>query len=329
MNKVLVILGSTSTGKTDLALSLAKKFNGELISADSRQVYIGLDIGTGKFPNKFISLKTESGRWIVDNIPIYLYDVINPKRQYTVYDYVKDAEEVINKIQSKNKLPIIVGGTGLYLKGLLYGFSNLGIPVDNKLRKSLEKLSLGQLQNKLQQLSLDKWEKMNSSDRQNPRRLIRAMEISVSSLRGAKRRGNLLRISKTISLIARSNILKIGLTASREILYQRINERVISRINQGMIEEVESLHENGLSIRRMKQLGLEYGVLADYLEKKITKEELDTILQGKIHAYLRRQMTYFKKEKDTNWFDITEKNYVNKVENLISKWYYQSDASQD
>ncbi len=329
MNKLLVILGSTSTGKTDLALGLAKKFNGELVSCDSRQVYIGLDIGTGKMPGKFRSLKMENGRWIVDNIPIYLYDVVNPKRQYTVFDFVKDAKKAINKIQSENKLPIIVGGTGLYLKRLLYGFSNLGIPVDNKLRKSLEKLSVGQLQNKLQQLSLDKWEKMNSSDRQNPRRLIRAIEISVSSLRGAKRRGNLLRISKTTSLIARSNILKIGLTASREILNQRIDERVISRINQGMIEEAESLHENGLSIKRMKQLGLEYGVLADLIQKKITKEELVKILQGKIRSYAKRQITWFKKEKDINWFDITEKNYLSEVENLISKWYYQANASQD
>lgn len=331
MNQLLVILGPTSTGKTDLALQLAKKFNGEIVSCDSRQVYTGLDIGTGKFPGQFRSLKTENKRWLVDNIPIYLYDVVNPKKQYTVYGYMKDAKEVINKIQTKGKLPIVVGGTGLYFRALLDGMSNLGIPINPNLRKELGQLSLQELQKRLQQLSNQKWQEMNNSDRKNPRRLIRAIELAVWSLRGvplkAGRRGNLLRISKTASLIARSEVLKVGLTASRDVLYKRIDERVVTRVNKGMINEAESLHKNGLSLKRMRQLGLEYGVLADYLEKKITKDGLIKILQKKIHDYAKRQLTWFKKEQDVFWFDITEKTYLVELEKMAAKWYHSFDAA--
>lgn len=321
MKKLLIILGATSTGKTDLALKLAKKFNGELISCDSRQVYVGLDIGTGKMPSKFRSLKMKSGEWIVDNISIYLYDVYNPKKQYDVARYITKAEKVLEQIQKSGKLPIIVGGTGLYLKGLLYGFSNLGIPINLNLRKKLEKLSLQELQNKLQEIDVKKWDKMNNSDRQNTRRLIRAIELVVME---PQKRFNIYDLR-----IKNADILKIGLTLQRDILYERIDERVKKRIKMGMVEEAKNLHRAGLSLKRMRQLGLEYGVLADYLKKKITNEELIKILQRKIHAYARRQETWFKKEQQVSWFDITKKNYVTKVENLVAKWYYPYDATQN
>lgn len=324
MNKLLVILGSTSTGKTDLALSLAKKFNGELISCDSRQVYTGLDIGTGKLPSGKWSMengrwKKGNGFWILDRTKVWMYDVVDFKKQYDASKYITKAEKVLDKILKIRKLPIIIGGTGLYLKGLLYGFSNLGIPMDKKLRKSLEKLTLNELQKMLQNLSNKNWVSLNSSDHQNPRRLVRAIELVVMKPKKVKTQ---LRIKDF-------SILKIGLTAPRNILYQRIDNRVISRIKQGMVEETESLHKNGLSLKRMRQLGLEYGVLADFLQKKITKDEMSKTLQGKIHAYARRQITWFKKEKNVYWFDITKENYMSKVENLVAKWYYPSDAAQN
>lgn len=324
MNKLLVILGSTSTGKTNLALSLAKKFNGELISADSRQVYIGLDIGTGKLPDGSWNKddgrwKKEEGFWQIDGVKIWMYDILDPKKQYTVFNFIKDSEKIINRIRAEEKLPIIVGGTGLYIRGLLEGFPNLGIQVDLKLRNQLERLSLEELQKKLQQLSFKKWNLMNRSDRNNSRRLIRAIEIAKTKKLSVP--------SRKVPFASRGDVLKIGLIAPRKILYQRINERVIFRIDQGMIKEAETLHKKGLSLKRMRQLGLEYGVLANYLEKKITKEELNKILQGKIHSYARRQITWFKKEKNINWFDITEKKLLSKVENLISKWYDQTNAA--
>jgi len=328
MQKLLTILGPTSVGKTGLALRLAKKFNGELVACDSRQVYKKLDIGTGKMPDVDVSCQSSAirrkkgnGFWEIEGIKIWMYDVADPKRQYTVYDFVKDASKVISGVERRDKLPIIVGGTGLYLKAILSGLPNLAIPLDLDLRKKLEKLSLKKLQEKLQKISPKKWEKMNNSDRQNPRRLIRAIEIastdftSEESLRATVRGG--------------FNTLKIGLTAPRESLYQRIDERVVSRIDQGMVDEAKSLHKSGLSFKRMRQLGLEYGVLANYLEGKITSEqELVKILQGKIHGYARRQITWFKKEKNILWFDITDQNFPANVEKEAAKWYYQVDAAK-
>lgn len=315
--KLLVILGPTSAGKTDVALVLAKKFNGELISCDSRQVYKDLDLGTGKLPGGKVSLQKRNNFWILDGVKVWMYDVANPKRQYSVFKYITKANKILVKIENQGKLPIIVGGTGLYLKGLLYGFSNLGVPVNEKLRKKLEKLSLEELQKRLQKLSPERWKMMNSSDRQNPRRLIRAIEVGM------------YKGKKINSRIKKFDVLKIGLTASREILYKRIDERVISRIKAGMIEETKNLNRNGLPLKKMRQLGLEYAVLADFLQKKITKEELVKILQGKIHAYARRQETWFKKEKKVNWFNITSKDFKKKVENLVAKWYHQANATQN
>lgn len=281
MRKLLVILGPTATGKTDLALNLAKKFNGEIVSCDSRQVYRGLDIGTGKYPSQKSKVKSK----------IWMYDVADPRKQYTVFNYVQDANKVINDIQKRKKLPIVVGGSGLYLKALLEGLTNLSIPVNKKLRNSLSKLSLKQLQNKLQKLLPKKWQDLNQSDRQNPRRLIRAIELV----------GLKPNFAKTQNFDA----LKIGLTAPRDVLYKRADRKVLARIKQGMIEETIKLHKKGLSFKRMRQLGLEYGVLADYLDGKIKDtNELIKIMQGKIHGYIRRQLTWFAKEKDVHWFNI-------------------------
>ncbi len=323
MKKILVILGPTATGKTDLALFLARKFQGELISADSRQVYKGLDIGTGKYPNKKVKVKKKKNNWEIDGGKIWMYDVVSPKIQYSVADYVLDANKIINDIIARDKLPIIVGGTGLYIKALIDGLSNLAVPVDINLRKKLDKLSLTQLQNKLQNLSPEKYKYINNSDIKNPRRLIRKIELfftSEESLRATVRGG----LSKNL------NFLKIGLTAPREVLYKCVDQRVLSRISQGMIEEAKLLHKKGLTLQRMRELGLEYGVLADYLESKFkTQDELVKVMQGKIHSFVRRQQTWFKTEQNIFWFDILDLNYIEKVENRVYTWYYQSNDAKN
>lgn len=338
--KVLVILGPTATGKTDLALYLATKFNGELVSCDSRQVYQSLDIGTGKLSG---SGKWEVGRgikkWEVGGVKIWMYDVVSPKKQYTVADYVKDASKVIGEIRQRGELPIVVGGTGLYLKALLSGLSNLAIPVDKKLRRELNKLSVSKLQKKLQEVSCAKWNSMNYSDRQNPRRLVRAIELAMSNHGGdpsspsgalSLPQDDKLRLGIIRSL---SNVLKIGLTAKRDVLYKRTDLQVVKRISQGMVEEGKKLHKNALTFKRMKQLGLEYGVLADYLSGKIREikgdQGLIKTMQNKIHGYVRRQLTWFKKEKGVVWFDITDKDYPVNVEKMVDRWYHHPDDTKN
>ncbi len=323
MDKLLVILGPTATGKTKLGLKLAKKFNGEIVSCDSRQVYTGLNIGTGKLPNgvQISNIRKGSGWWEIDGIKIWMYDVVDPWKQYTVADYVKDANRVIREIKERGKLPIIVGGTGLYLKAILYGLSNLTVPVDEKLRKKLEKLTKEDLQKKLKETSSNKWEKLNNSDRENPRRLIRAIELSIIP----KKR------LKNYDSTNKKEILKIGLMAPKDILFRKTDEGVISRINKGIIEETKKMHKKGLSFERMKQLGLEYGVLADFIKGQIKDIHGDRglikIMQNKIHGFVRRQLTWFKKEKGVNWFNITVPGFEGKLEKLISDWYNQPDVT--
>lgn len=314
MQKLLVVLGLTATGKTDLALSLAKKYNGELISADSRQVYKGLDIGTGKLPGKEVSVKKGEGYWEMEGIKVWMYDVVDPKVQYTVKDYVCRAEKVIEDILKRGKLPIIVGGTGLYLKALLEGLPNLAIPVDEKLRGELQKMSRVQLQRKLQSLSPAAWEKLNLSDRQNPRRLLRSIELVIMNPN--------IKTSQEVKVKRKKyDLLKIGLTSPRPLTYDRINRRLAARINTGMIEEAERLQREGVNLQRMKDLGLEYGALADLLAEKITKEQLVTVLSTKIHQFAKRQETWFKKEKNIHWFDVSQEGWVDKVEKTVQLWY--------
>lgn len=316
MNRILVILGPTATGKTDIALQIASKFNGELVAADSRQIYKGLDIGTGKFPSDPTHEVRRTGLrrsvWEINGVKIWMYDEISPKKQYTVFDYVKDASNAVDNISKRNKLPIIVGGTGLYIKALLEGLDNLSIPVNRDLRE--EKLSLSELQQRLQNISPDQWSKLNKSDSQNPRRLLRSIELA--SMNPYIERQVITGLSK------RFRVLKIGLTASKEILNEKVDSRVLSRLDQGMIEEARNLNKKGVTFERMKQLGLEYGILADFLKNKITRNQLITIMQTKIHQYVKRQLTWFKKMEDINWFDVADKKFSQKVEKLVRKWYY-------
>lgn len=317
MKKLLVILGPTSTGKTDFGLKIAGKFNGEIVACDSRQVYKGLDIGTGKLPARFEEIEKGKGFWKIDHKKIWLYDVANPNTQYTVYDYVNDATKVVDDISKRKKLPIILAGTGLYLKALLEGFPNLSVPPNLNLRKKLQKLSLGNLQNRLKKINQKKWENMNNSDRGNQRRLIRALELEAGKTRGKK---SLPRLSTGFS------IFKIGLIFPRQTLYQRIDARLVKRIRMGMLKEAEDLHGEGLSYDRMKQLGLEYRFLAQYLEGTIkNRKQLISILRQKIKNYVRRQITWFKREQNVLWVDMSEIRQVKKVEREIKSWYYHGN----
>lgn len=319
-NKLLIILGMTSTGKTDLALQLAKKFNGELVSCDSRQVYQGLDIGTGKFPGKAVKVKQGRGFWEAGGVKVWMYDVADLRSQYSAADYIRDANKVIDEILKKEKLPIIVGGTGLYIKALTQGLSNLVVPSNQKLRSILEKLSLDKLQDQLQKLSAQKWESLNNSDRQNPRRLIRAIEILSMGF---------YRTQQPKFTIQKFNTLKIGLTAPRSVLNEKINRRVAEWIKQGIVNEVQNLIQGGVTKLRIKQLGLEYRVVIEYLEGEISKAEMIRKMQVKTRQYAKRQETWFKKEKDIFWFNITNSTWMDQVESRVDSWYYSLNEKKN
>lgn len=313
-NKLLIILGPTATGKTDLAVYLAKKLNGELISCDSRQVYKGLDIGTGKLPGGEVAYSKHDGYWILDGIKIWFYDILSPADRYTAGDYIKDAREKIIEITKDEKLPIIVGGTGFYIDSLFSGLSYSTSVANQKLRVEYEKLPLEILQKKLKLLNPDFFSGLNNSDRNNKRRIVRYIEIySLNE--------NLLKIKKKDGFFNNFDILKIGLTTVRERLYKRIDNRVDKRIKTGMIDEAKSLYKGGLSLERMKELGLEYRMLAEFIQNKLTQEEMIQRLKNKIHQYAKRQLTWFKRDKKIIWFDILEKDFFGKVEKRVLDWY--------
>jgi tRNA dimethylallyltransferase len=314
--KLLCIIGPTATGKTDVALELAKKFDGELIACDSRQIYQKLDLGTGKEANKNQIVVKKKGYWILDGIKVWLYDQVSFEYQYTVSDYIKDATKALHNILAQYKLPILVGGTGFYFDGLLNGVNTENIPANIFLRQELESMDLLDVQIRLKNLSLEVFEELNNSEKNNKRRLIRKIEI-LEHLQNEVSTKN-----KDKGLIQDHQILKIGLVAKKNILDKRIEQRVIKRIDHGMLQEAEDLHKQGLTFDRMRQLGLEYGVMADFLEGIITtKEQMIFLLQQKIKQYAKRQLTWFKRDQDIIWIDIADKNYLQKVEKLVQAWY--------
>lgn len=289
--KLVVVLGPTACGKTKIGVSLAKKFNGEIISADSRQVYKWMDIGTGK------DLKDYQG------VPYHLIDTANPKEQVSLKDWQNLAFNKIKELNEKNKLPILVGGTGLYLNSIIDGYVLEDIEVDQKLRKELNKLSLKQLQNKLKKLDKDAFKKI---DVNNPRRIIRAIEIAQA--------GN--SITKMKKKKPDLDVLVLGIKFDKETIYKRIDKRLKYRIEkEKMIPEVRNLRQKGVSWKRLDDFGLEYRWVVKYLKKEINKEELFNKLSTAIHHFAKRQLTWFKKRKDIVWI----KN-VQEVERLVKRF---------
>lgn len=314
--KLICIVGPTAVGKTDIALEIGKKIGAELISCDSRQVYKGLDIGTGKLPGGEVGFERHEKYWEIDGVKVWMYDVCEAQQRYDVWQYVQDVGLILDDIEDRNSVPIFVGGTGLYLRGILDGFAHMEIPVDHSLREELETFSLENLQKRLAELNDEQFQMMNNSEKNNKRRLIRKIEIQI--LRDKPRNQTFVTGIKN-----EYEILKIGICAPRELLYQRIDERVVRRVEAGMIEEAEYIVKKmGVSIDRLRELGLEYGMLADYLEGKFgSKGEFIEKLQFKIHQYAKRQLTWFQKEKDILWFDITKPDFKRKVEDYVFAWY--------
>ena len=294
--KIIVVLGPTATGKSDVAVQISKKYNGEIISADSRQVYEGMDLGSGKITKK------EMG-----GIPHHLLDVINPKTLFSVVKYKDLAEQSIEKIIIKDKMPIICGGTGFYIDSVVKNITLPEVKLDKKLRAKLEKYSTEKLFVMLKKLSPSR---AKNIDEHNKVRLIRAIEI-------AKKLGSVPEIKEGPK---KYDFIFIGLDTKDKILKERIELRLIKRIKLGMIDEISKLHKQGVGWKRLESFGLEYKQTALFLQNKITKEQMVDNLKNDIWHFVKRQRTWFKKNKKIIWIDPTKNNSAFEVNNLIKKF---------
>ncbi len=289
--KLIVILGQTSTGKSDAAVSLAKilRISGlesEIISADSRQIYLGLDLLSGKITEEEMC-----------GIPHHLLDIMSPKKTFSVAQFQKRATKIIRDISKRGKIPILVGGTGLYIDSVVYGTVLPKVPPNLALRKKLE----GQMVEVLfKELEKKDPARALTIDPHNKVRIIRALEII-----------EVLGIVPQPLKNSPYNVLTIGLTISDDELKKRIHTRLVKRIQQGMIEEAQKLHTQGLSWKRMYELGLECRYCALYLQEKISKKEMFEQLETAIWQYAKRQKTWFKRDKSIIWIHPKELVKIN------------------
>ena len=271
--KVLVICGPTSSGKSDLAVEIAKEQNGEVISSDSRQVYRGMDIGSGKITKKEMR-----------NVPHHLLDVASPKRKYTVAQFKKASLEVIKGLHKNNKLPIICGGTGFYIDSLIYDLQIPEVKEDVKLRKELNKKPIEELQKELKKLDKRRYSEI---DIQNKVRLIRAIEIAREIGKVPILAENKLRDDWDIEIIM--------IDQTDKVLKERIHIRLVNRLKKGMVTEVKKLRESGVSWRRLESFGLEYRFISQYIQKTISKEEMGYWIETKSWQYAKRQRMWFRR----------------------------------
>jgi tRNA dimethylallyltransferase len=276
--KLIVILGPNASGKSTLAIRLAKNFDGEIISADSRQVYKGMDIGTGKVTKK------ERQR-----IPHYLLDVVSPKRRFTVAQYQKLALAAIKEIFKKGKIPILCGGSGFYIQAVVDGIVIPRVLPDWKLREKLSKKPPAELYKMLKNLDPVR---ARAIEKKNPRRLIRAIEI-------------VLKTKKPVPQLEKKplpySILFIGIKKPPQELKKLIEKRLENRLKAGLIAEVKRLKKQGLSWQRLDDFGLEYRWVSRYLQKEISYQEMTKKLQKDIEHFAKRQMTWFRRDCRIHW----------------------------
>ena len=297
-NKIIIILGPTASGKSSTAIRLAQKFNGEILSADSRQIYRGMDIGTGKIA-KDTKYQMQDTPFFSEGIPHYGIDIVSPESDYNVAKFKKYADRVLADILSRGKTPIIAGGTGFWIKAIVDDVVYPEVAPDPVLRSMLRSKSTDELFTMLQKIDPDR---AASIDPKNPVRLVRAIEI-------CKKLGKvpqLVKKSPALGILkaglCRYDFLQIGIQRDKEELNERIKLNVKNRFKAGMIEEVQKLHASGLSWKKMESFGLSYRLIPQYLRRKIeTKEELLEKIYFAEKDYAKRQMTWFKKDKRIVW----------------------------
>ena len=266
---LLVILGPTASGKTRVAVQVARARGGEILSADSRQVYRGMDIGTGKDLEEYGS------------IPYHLIDIVEPGYEFNVFEFRRRFGEAFREIRSRGHLPLLVGGTGMYLDSILGGYSLIEVPENLVLRKELAASSTADLAARLQQVTP---RLHNTTDLLDRHRLIRAIEIAEFE-----------RAARDISPLPELSPLVFGIKWAREVLRLRITQRLKERLRHGLIEEVDRLHENGVSWETLEFYGLEYRFVARFLRGALNKNDMFQKLNSAIHQLAKRQETWFRR----------------------------------
>lgn len=301
MNNLLVITGPTAVGKTELSIKLAQKLGGEIISADSRQVYSEMDIGTAK--------PTSSQR---KKVPHHLLDVVRPDEPFSLADYQSLSYQAIDEVIAKGKKPFLVGGTGLYIQAVVDGLKIPKVPPNENLRLELESLNAADLVARLSRIDPDS---VRAIPPTNKRRLIRAIEVTELSGQPFSVLGRIYR--------RRYDTLQIGLTAPRAELYRRADIRVDRWLKNGWLDEVRNLrlkypeHLPALSSLGYRQMGM-------YLDGKITLAEAVQRTKFDIHGFIRRQVTWFRRDSRIYWYDTTESGYLADLENRILSWYAET-----
>ena len=276
--KVIAIVGPTASGKTALSIAAAKKFNGEVVSADSRQVYIGMDIGTGKIT-----------REEMDGVPHHLLDIADPLTVYTGADYMRDANEAVNTILSRGHVPLITGGTFFYIDLLRGKMQPAPVEPNEDFRNSLAHFKDDELFAQLQEKDADR---ASSIDPFNRRRLVRALEV-IEALGS---------VPPQEAVESPYEWLMLGLEVPNAPLHEKIRDRLIARLEQGMVKEVEALVAQGVTYERLDDLGLEYRYIGQYLQKKLTYDEMVDQLEAKSRQYAKRQYTWLKRDSEIEWF---------------------------
>jgi tRNA dimethylallyltransferase len=269
---LITILGPTASGKTSVAAHLARRLNGEIISADSRQVYRGMDLGTGKDIADYLVNGVE--------IPYHLIDIVDAGYEYNVFEYQRDFIKAFTDIHSRNKFPVVCGGSGLYIEAVLKGYKLINVPVNEELREKLTGKNLEELSSILKTYKT----LHNVSDVDTVKRAIRAIEIQEYYSRNPE----------TDMPFPEINSLIVGVKFDRDIRRQRISERLKTRLNEGMINEVKNLIEAGVKPETLVYYGLEYKYLTQYLIGKISFDEMFCQLETAIHQFAKRQMTWFR-----------------------------------
>ena len=286
MNKVIVILGPTGVGKTKMSIELAKRLDGEIVNADSMQFYKNLDIGTAK-------IKEEEK----ENIPHHLFDIKEVSDDYSIFDYQKDGRKIIGDILNRKKMPIIVGGTGLYIKALLYDYK-LSYEKENN---TYDELTTEELYNKLLELDKD-----IIIDKNNRRRVIRAINYYLEN-------GTSINDNKTDKLLY--NAVFIGLTTDREVLYDIINKRVDKMLSEGLLEEVKYFYDRKIYTKPLIN-GIGYKELYKYFAKEETLEEAVNKIKQNSRRYAKRQYTFFNNQLPVIWFDVNFNNFDKTVDEV-------------